>query len=287
VIRPFRLHRPATLAEAAQLLTELPAAAAYRGGTELLQVMKLGLARFEHLVDLKRIEALHGVEITTGGALSVGAGTPHVDVERSAIVREGWPILAALERRVANPRVRSVGSIGGNLCFAEPHSDPATLLLALDARLETWSVDGARSLAVDELVLDAFLTDLQPGELLERIVIPPGGPGSGAGYARMALAERPIVSVACRISVSGGIVREARVVLGAVLDRPTRAPVAEGALVGLEVDAAAAGTDAAAAQVAALSPERDQPGLSADFQRHLVRTMASRAIGEAVANAHG
>ena len=98
--------------------------------------MKMGLAQARALVDLKRIAALHGIQRTADG-LRIGAAATHREIERSPVVADALPGLVALERGVANVRVRSTGTLGGNLAFAEPHSDPATLLLACDAQIET------------------------------------------------------------------------------------------------------------------------------------------------------
>ena len=107
----------------------------YAGGTELLLVMKLGFAEYGHLVDVKGIPELRRLE-AEDGALVIGGGVTHRTLERSALVREGWPALAAMERSVANVRVRGAGTLGGNLAFSDPHSDPATFLLAAEAEVE-------------------------------------------------------------------------------------------------------------------------------------------------------
>src|SRR5207302_11225110 len=117
--------------EASQmLLTHGDDGRAYAGGTELLLAMKYAGLRYERLVDLKTISGLDGIEDTSDG-LRIGALATHHAIETSPLVRERLPVLAELESHVANPRVRCTGTLGGNLCFAEPHSDPATLLLCL------------------------------------------------------------------------------------------------------------------------------------------------------------
>ena len=122
---PFTVHRPGSVEQASRLLADLgDDAAAYCGGTELLLAMKLGLAGYEHLVDLKRVYGLRGIG-TDGGAVRIGAATTHHEIETSATLRARYPEMRAMISRVANLRVRSVGTLGGNLCFADPHSDPA------------------------------------------------------------------------------------------------------------------------------------------------------------------
>src|SRR3954449_13557532 len=113
----FALHRPRTVAEAIELRAELGEdAALYAGGTELLLSMKLGMLDPGHLIDLKRIEGL-GAIVRDGDHLRIGALATHREVERSPLVLEAVPALAALERAVANVRVRATGTLAGNLAF--------------------------------------------------------------------------------------------------------------------------------------------------------------------------
>src|SRR5260370_19666876 len=127
---PFSVHRPRSVREASRLLADLgDDAAAYCGGTELLLAMKLGLASYEHLVDLKRVLGLRGIAAGPDGALRIGAATTHHEIETSAALRARYPELAAMISRVANVPERSVGTLGGNRCFADPHSDPAPFLM--------------------------------------------------------------------------------------------------------------------------------------------------------------
>ena len=165
MLRPFALHRPGEAAEACALLADLgEAAAPYAGGTELLLLMKLGVLRPRHLVDVKR---LPGFDAITGGArLALGAAVTHRAVERSALVREHCPLVSAVARHVANVRVRNVGTVGGNLAFADPHSDLATLFLTLDATVELVSPRGRRELALGDFIRGAWDTERASDELL-------------------------------------------------------------------------------------------------------------------------
>ena len=130
---PFEIHRAGSVEEATALVEEHGEdAALYAGGTELLLLMKLGFASFGHLVDVKPVAGLRTIE-RVDGVLRIGGTVTHREIERSPLVREGWPELAEMERHVANVRVRATGTLGGNLSFADPHSDPATFLLAAGA----------------------------------------------------------------------------------------------------------------------------------------------------------
>ena len=148
-----------------------PDAAIYAGGTELLIVMKERLAHFPHLIDIKRIPGLNEIDFDAERReLSIGAPATHRDLERSPVVRERFPALGMMEAAVANIRVRNAGTIGGNLCFAEPHSDPATLLTALDARLTLTSTSGTRQLPMASFITGLMETARRHEEVLVTIV---------------------------------------------------------------------------------------------------------------------
>ncbi len=278
MIWPFRLHRPESVAEAGRLLNELPDAAAYWGGTELLQVMKLGLARPAHLVDLKRLQPLRSIGRDENGWVEIGAGVTYRELERSPIVSRDQPELARLAGTVANPRVRNVGSIGGNLCFAEPHSDVAAYLLAADATVRLVTGGDERDLPIDAFVLDALETALQPGELLRSIRLPPQAPGTTIIHRRLAFVERPAVTVTCRLRWTDGVVAGARVVVGSLANRPALAPRAAALLEGVGAgDLATAAAATATALADEIRVEADG-GSSADYRRHLATVLFVRAL---------
>lgn len=265
---PFELLRPETLTEATGLLTDLgDDAVFYMGGTELLLVMKLGFAEPSHLVDGKRIDEIRSLEVV-GDTLRVGAGLTHRQIERSDIVREVLPALADLERDVANVRVRNAGTIGGNLCFAEPHSDPATLLMALGASVELSSGAGIRSLPLDRFLLGALQTALRPGEIMTRIDIPLPGSETRVAYSRIKFRERPVVNVAV---VRGG--GRDRVVVGALAARATRVFTAEDVM----MSEPRAIEDICAAVHREVDPTPDIEG-SIEYKRHLASVVTGRAL---------
>jgi carbon-monoxide dehydrogenase medium subunit len=283
---PFELHRPASVEEASGLLEQLgDDAVVYCGGTELLLVMKLGFADYPHLVDVKRIAELRRLE-AGDGVLEVGAAVTHREVERSPLVRERWPALASMERGVGNLRVRSMGTIGGNLCFADPHSDPATFLLATGGSLVCRGAAGpGRELPVEEFVQGPYQTALQPGELVTTVRLPDPGAGVGIAHEKLSLHERPAVTVTCLARLDDGRVSSARVAVGSVGNRPQRALDAEAALVGAAPDALDAPLAAAAEAAAeAGDPVEDANG-SVEYKRQLVRVLVGRCARAAVERA--
>jgi carbon-monoxide dehydrogenase medium subunit len=290
MLRPFTLHRPGTAEEACALLARLgDDAAPYAGGTELLLLMKLGLLRPRHLVDVKRIAGFDA--IADGEQLTIGATVTHRTVERSAAVRARCPLVAAVARHVANVRVRNVGTVGGNLAFADPHSDLATLFLTLDARVELISPRGRRVLSLADFTRGPWETARQPDELLASVRLTPWPGGTTAAYVKFGLHERPTlgIAVALRLEGPGGSERiaEARVAVGCVNPRPLRVPAAETRLAGTELrrldDVLSSAAQAAAA---AVDPADDLHG-SADYKREMVAVFVRRAARIAAARALG
>ena len=292
MLRPFTLHRPETAEEACALLARLGEdAAPYAGGTELLLLMKLGLLRPPHLVDVKRIPGFGA--LTDGGRLAIGATVTHRALEQSALVRARCPLLASVARHVANVRVRNVGTVGGNLAFADPHSDLATVFLALDATVELVSPRGRRELPLDEFVRGPWETARRPDELLASVRLAPWPSGTAAAYVKFGIHERPTLGVAVALRLDGAEggggarIADARVVVGCVSPRPERMPAAETRLSGVAVDqvddAIGAVAEAAAAGV---DPADDLYG-SAAYKREMVSVFVRRALRVAAARARG
>src|SRR6058998_996821 len=318
VLRPFTLHRPETADEACALLARLGEdSAAYAGGTELLLMMKLGLLRPRHLVDVKRIRGFGEIGLeshlgprgpspaTAGGAnsegtrLTIGAAVTHRALERSPLVDARCPLVSSVARHVANVRVRNVGTVGGNLAFADPHSDLATLFLTLDASVELLSPRGRRELPLDDFIRGPWETSRAPDELLGSVTLIPWAGDTAAAYVKFGVHERPTLAVATALRLdgadpsgarsSGGSVRvaDARVAIGCVSPRPARAPAAEARLVGVAIaeleDVAGAAAESAAATV---DPADDLYG-SADYKREMVAVFVRRALRIAAARARG
>ena len=273
---PFDLHRAQSVDEARELLGRYGEdAAVICGGTELLLLLKLGFAAYGHLVDIKRIGELGGIR-AENGAIVVGSTATHREIERSPLVLELLPSLAAMECRVANIRVRNVGTLGGNLCFSDPHSDPATFLLALDAEAE---LEGRR-MPLSEFLVGPYETALRHGELLAAVRIPVPAPGTAIAHRKLAFHERPAATVACAVRVDGGAVAEARIAVGSVGARAVRATAAERALTGCAVDDAPAVAEAAALAAEASGAVDDANGTAA-YKEQLVRVLVARCFADA------
>jgi carbon-monoxide dehydrogenase medium subunit len=259
----FELHRPTSLVDAVGLLDW--DRVGYAGGTELVPALRLGLRRPDVLVDLKRLPELAGIEVVDDDVLAVGALTTHRQLAVDADARRLVPLLAEVVAHVGNVRVRSTGTVGGNLAFAEPRSDLATACIALDATVEIASSGGRRrTIAVDDLLVGAYETALGPDELLVRLLVP-AQRSRDARYWKLQTMERPTLGVAI---VPDG--EEAIVVVGAATERPARTALPLG-------DGGARAIDAFCAELDLID---DLTG-SADYKRavlvhHLRRELVGR-----------
>ncbi|MBS1679140.1 MAG: xanthine dehydrogenase family protein subunit M [Actinobacteria bacterium] len=288
VLPAFDRHRPASLAGATELLeTYGEDAVVYAGGTELFLLFKLGFAEYPHLIDLKGIGDLFGIE-RRDGELRIGAAETHRSIERHPLVREQWGSLATMERGVGNLRVRTMGSIGGNLCFGDPHSDPATYLLAAGARLEARrGADERREIPLASFTTGPFENALVDGELLAGVLVPAPAPGAAIVHRKFVLTERPAITVAAHLRRDGSRLADVRLAVGSAGNRPSRVERAEVLLNGREAD----DLEGALAEVADLAadaadPVEDANG-SVDYKRHLVGVIAGRTLREALAESRG
>jgi carbon-monoxide dehydrogenase medium subunit len=279
----FEIHQPATVQEASQMLVHFGEdAGIYAGGTELLLAMKHKALSYQHLVDVKVIPGLDSIELR-GNALEIGAAVTHRSVERSALVREKQPVLAELESHVANVRVRATGTLGGNLCFAEPHSDPATLLLVLEGRVKLEGPSGSRELEINQFIGGAYTNNLLPGEILSRVVVPCSSPNQRAAYMKFQVHERPTLGLAlCLDSTDDRLnFTRARVAIGCVCPFPCRVPAAEELLTGSREDIEKRLPLAADAIGDAADLVDDHEG-SIDYKRHLIHVFLGRVFRKAL-----
>ncbi len=287
MLRPFALYRPTTLPELAVLLREHgDEAALYAGGTELLLLMKEGLMRPRVLVDLKRIAGL-GAVTARDDVVAIGATVQHRTVERSVAVRAHCPLVASVARHVANARVRTVGTVGGNLAFADPHSDLATLFLVFDARISLWSAAGQREVPLDEFVRGPYETVRRNDEVLTAVELRPAPSGGAAAYLKFGVYERPTLGVAAVLVLDAERrhVSEARLAVGCIGPRPQRLSHLEQRLRGVPVDELAAGrADLTGSGMDAVGAATDLHG-SADYKLEMAQVFTRRALRVAAARA--
>jgi carbon-monoxide dehydrogenase medium subunit len=179
-------------------------------------------------------------------------------------------------------RVRATGTLGGNLCFAEPHSDPAALLLALEAKAHVQGKSGQRTVTIDNLITGAYETALATDELLTAVEIPVLTKSQRVAYVKFQTHERPTLGLALVLDLDGSRdIKQARAVIGSVSARPSRSDTADAMLVGPPTQVEKQLTDAAQALGDAANPVDDLQG-SAEYKRHLIGVFLRRAFTQAL-----
>ena len=282
MLRPFRLEEPESVKEASESLARYgDSAKIYAGGTELLLAMKEGLIHFECLVNVKKIPGLDQIA-QDNGSLRLGALSTHRQLERSETLQEKLPVLVEMERNVANLRVREVGTIGGNLTFAEPHADPGTLLLALDATVVAQKAGGSRDIPMTGFFVDAYEAAVEEDEVLTEIVVPLPDANAAVRYRKFGYLERPSAGVALHVMADEArkSVTDVRIAVGCVGPKSMRVEEAEAVVRGKSLDEAAQ-LMAEAGDIAGRAADAisDLHG-SAEYKEHIVKVLLTRAFND-------
>lgn len=291
MLRPFEIHEPANVAEASRLLAEYGGdAAIYAGGTELIPIMKDGLAHFGHLINIKMIPGLDVIAKTVpgtnaierdGGMLRIGALATHQKIASAPLVAKHARSLAHAAATLANMRVRVVGTLGGNLCFAEPHSDPAAILLAGEAAVVLARNGRERRVPIESFFTGILQTAREADEVLVAVEVPVPTGRVGSAYARFATHERPTAGVAATVTIEGTTITLARLAVGSVGPVPARARAAEDALIGRE--AVSTVFDEAAVHGGREVEVLDDLYGSVEYKRHIVGVLMRQALRDAAA----
>jgi len=285
----FEYDEPTSLEEACDLMASFGSKAkVLAGGTDLLVNMKKKLLAPAHVVSLGRVESLKTLE-GSNGSIRIGALMTASAVSEAQGVKNGLSALARGASSLGSPLIRNLATIGGNLASARPAADFPPPLMVYGAQVLLKKKGGERIVPLDAFFKGPGMTVVQPDEILAEIVVPKPPPGSGAGYMKLGVRktlEISIVNVAAFLSLDGGgVIRTARVVLGAVAATPIQAPSAETVLVGqkpsLEVFAKAG--DAAAGDSRPIDDFRG----SAEYRREMVKVLTRRALQGAWDEARG
>jgi carbon-monoxide dehydrogenase medium subunit len=282
----FEYLRPATIPEAIALLQQHGEdAKILSGGQSLIPMMKLRIARPAYLVDINRIAGLSYVK-EEGGFLKIGGLTREAELEASPLIHSKYPILVDTTHVIADPQVRNLATVAGNLAHGDPANDHPATMLALGAQVVATGARGERVIPIEEFFLSLFSTALQPGEILTEIRIPVPPARSGGAYFKL---ERKVgdfakAAVAAQVTLDDkGAVQRAGIGLTNVGATPIKAKKAEDFLRGKKLDAA---NIAQAAQLAAdeAQPSSDLRG-PAEYKKGLVKELAKRALSRAAERA--
>ena len=284
----FDYAAPQTLPEAVALLGHNPDAKILAGGHSLIPMMRFRLASPALLVDINRIDGLSYIR-EEGGWLKIGAMTREADLDHSDLIHKRYPLLADTSRIIADPLVRNMATVGGNLAHADPANDHPATMLAYGAQVVAAGPNGERVIPIEGFFEGPFQTSLAHDEILSEIRIPVSRPSSGGAYFKVERKVGDFATAAVAVQVTldkSGNCEFVGIGLTNVGLTPIKATKAEAALLkGKKPDDANIG---AAAQLAAeaAQPTGDQRGSEA-YKRALVKTLTVRALRKAVARAKG
>jgi len=277
----FAYHRPKSLTEAVSLLADLgEEARALAGGHSLIPMMKLRLATPEHLVDLAAIADLKGIR-AEGGDIVIGAMTTQHELVASDLLSAKVPILRETSLVIADPQVRYVGTLGGNVANGDPGNDMPAVMMCLDAAYTVLGKQGERRISARQFYRGAYATALAAGEIVTEIRVPMPATGHGHAYEKLKrkVGDYATAAAAVVLTMSGGKVASCAIGLTNVAETPLLAEEAAKIVVGSSLDAATAKKAAAAAE-AITSPASDSRG-SAEYRTKMAGVMLSRALARA------
>ena len=282
----FEYHTPSTIGEATALLAKLgDDAKVLSGGQSLIPLMKLRLASPAHLVDINGIPGLSGIR-EADGFLRIGALTRESELEESEVVRSRYPLLHDTSKVIADPLVRNLATVGGNLAHGDPANDHPATMLALGAEIVAVGPKGERRVPIASFFTGPFATSLRPDEILVEIRIPSPPARSGGAYLKL---ERKVgdfatAAVAAQLTIGAdGTCERVGIGLTNVGLTPIKATKAEAALKGKAPD------EAAIKRAAELAAEASEPSAdlrgSVEYKKDLVRVLTARALRKAVERA--
>lgn len=284
----FEYHAPSSIGEATALLARLGEdAKVLSGGQSLIPLMKLRLASPRHVVDINGISGLAYIR-EAEGFLRIGALTRESELEESDLIRTRYPLLHDTSKIVADPLVRNLATVGGNLAHGDPANDHPATMLALGAEVVAVSPRGERRIPIGSFFTGPFATALKPDEILVEVRVPIPPPRSGGAYIKL---ERKVgdfatAAVAAQVALGGdGTCDQVGVGLTNVGLTPIKATQAEAALKGKRPD------EAAIRRASELAAETSQPADDlrgpVEYKRDLVRVLTARALRRALERAGG
>jgi aerobic carbon-monoxide dehydrogenase medium subunit len=284
----FDYHAPASLPEALALLAKYgEEAKVLSGGQSLLPLLKLRLGQAAHLVDIGRIPGLEYIR-EEGGMLRIGGRTRESALEQSEVVKARYPILLDTAKVIADPLVRNLATVGGNLAHGDPGNDHPATMIALRAQVVATGPKGERVIPIEQFFKGLFRTALKPDEVLTEIRIPAPPARSGGAYLKLErkVGDYATAAAAAQVTLSaGGTVEKVGLALTNVGPTPIHCTEAEAYLTGKKPDEATLKETAKLAAKAA-APSADRRG-SVEYKREMARVLTGRALKAAVGRAGG
>jgi len=279
----FDYHRPESVDDAVALLVKYgDEARAIAGGHSLIPMMKLRMAEVAHLVDLQAIGDLKGIKID-GGTVTIGAMTTQHELIADEALAKAAPIIREAALQIADPQVRYVGTVGGNVANGDPGNDMPGLMQCLDATYVLAGPDGTREVAAREFYEAAYFTARSDDELLVSLRFAAAKGGYAYEKQKRKIGDYATAAAAVLIEMDGGKCSSASIAMTNLSDTPVWSEAAANALVGSSLDAASLDAAVAAMQEA-IDPQEDNRG-PVDFKRHVAGVMLRRAIERAASRA--
>lgn len=283
----FGYHLPESLPDACRLLADLGEdARVVAGGHSLIPMMKLRMAQPEHLIDLRAVRELKG--ITAGdGAITIGAMTTQAEIIASEDLAKSCPILREASLQIADPQIRNLGTIGGNVANGDPGNDMPAVMQALDGTFQVQGPAGKREIRARDFYEAAFYTALEDDEILTaiRLPLPPESHGYAYLKQKRKIGDYATAAAAVILTMDGSACESAAIALTNVADTPLFAEAAATALIGRTIDKTAIDAAVEAAE-AITSPAEDGRGPAA-FRTKIAGVMVRRAIEQAESRANG
>ncbi len=283
----FEYYAPDSVQEACKLKAEFgPRAMFFSGGTDIMHKMKIGTLAPEILISLKNLEALKKIEYVPGKGVVIGARATHNDLVNSEILHKKYMSVSEAAHQMAANQVRNIGTVGGNLINAVPSADLPPILMALDASVKLVGTKGERVIPLEELFTGVCKTCCCDDEILTEIIIP-DQKMTGSTYIKFGLRRSgalAVAGVAVAVEVDKDVIKDARIVLGAVYITPKRAIESEKFLIGEKI------SDELLAEAGKIScteckPISDMRG-SAEYRQNLVEVLTKRALRKAIDKGH-
>lgn len=286
IAQSFQYESPGTLAEAIALLNQYgDEAKVLSGGHSLIPMMKLRFASPCYVIDINGIPGLSDIK-EENGVVHIGALAREADLEHSALLAKYFPIFKDVTKLIADPQVRNMGTLGGNLAHGDAANDHPAVMIALGASVIITGADGEREVPIDEFFYGFYMTAIQQGEILTEIRLPVPAAGTGNAYHKLErkVGDYATSGVAVQLTIgSDGIVTAAGIGLTNVNPVPLRATRSEEALVGKPLTEE---NILLAAQYASedCNPSADLRG-SEDYKRHVTGVLVKRMIKKAAERA--
>lgn len=279
----FAYHRPTDIAGALAVLSEHgDDARVLAGGHSLIPMMKLRMAYVDHLIDLQAVDELKGISVD-GDQVRIGAMVTQHEIITNAALAIAAPILREAALLIADPQVRYVGTVGGNVANGDPGNDMPGLMQALDASFTLVGPDGTRSVKARDFYEAAYMTERADDEILTEVTFT--APTGGQAYEKQKrkIGDYATAAAAVLVTMDGGTCTAASIAMTNLSDTPIWSQSVGDALVG--TDCGAAAIDAAVeAMQSAIDPNEDNRG-PVEFKRHVARVVLTRAINNAKSRA--